>query len=260
MSVPDRRPKPAELGQVTAAYVKSMGWRSVNLHTHISLVNRYVYVEVPKAGCGTMKATLGGMEASRMGPGLVSRVQEFPHDRLRATPFVKPFQLPADFLETVLTSPDYRRFTVVRDPASRVLSAYLEKIRQGLKQSIAVVEVLKQRTGRDIEAGDITFAEFLDVVASQTSREQDSHWRRQADQVGLGIVEYDAVIHLEELDASWSQVAELTSTPELEEQYFCRNSTAASSKVGEYYTPELRALVAEAYARDYAELGYPLPA
>ena len=260
MTVPDRRPKPTDLGPVTAAYVKSMGWRSVNMHTHISLVNRYVYVEVPKAGCGTMKATLGGMEASRMGPGLVSRVQEFPHDRLRATPFVKPFQLPDHMLEDVLTSPNYRRFTVVREPASRVLSAYLEKIRQGLKQSGPVVEALKEQTGLDIAPEDITFEQFLGVVARQSSRQQDSHWRRQADQIGLGIVPYDAVIHLEHLDASWDQVADLTSTPGLQEQYFCRNSTAAASKVGEYFTPELRALVADTYARDYAELGYPLPA
>ena len=186
-------------------------------------------------------------------------MQEFPHDRLRATPFVKPFQLPSEFLEDVLTSPDYRRFAVVRDPASRVLSAYLEKIRQGLKQSAAVVEALKESTGRDIAPEDITFEEFLSVVAAQTSRQQDSHWRRQADHIGLGIIDYDAVIHLEQLDASWAQVAELTSTPGLQEQYFCRNSTAAASKVGEYYTPELRRMVADTYARDYAELGYSLP-
>ena len=46
-----------------------MGWKSVNLHTHISLVHRFVYVEVPKAGCGTMKATLGGLEAARLSGG-----------------------------------------------------------------------------------------------------------------------------------------------------------------------------------------------
>jgi hypothetical protein len=259
VSLPDRRPKPADLGPVTASYVGSMGWRSVNMHTHISLVNRYVYVEVPKAGCGTMKATLGGMEASRMGPGMAGRVQEFPHDRLRATPFVKPFQLPPDLLEAVFTSPDYHRFTVVRDPASRVLSAYLEKIRQGLKQSAAVVEALKSTTGQDVAPEDITFEEFLGVVATQSSRQQDSHWRRQADHVGIGIVDYEAIIHLEDLDASWSRVAELTSTPGLQEQYFCRNSTGASSKVGEHYTPALRRLVTDTYSRDYAGLGYRLP-
>jgi hypothetical protein len=259
MTLPDRRPKPRELGPITSQYVKSMGWRSVNLHTHISLVNRYVYVEVPKAGCGTMKATLGGMEGSRMGPAYAQRVQEFPHDRLRATPFIKPFQLPPDLLEAVFASPDYRRFTVVRNPASRLLSAYLEKIQQGLKQSAGVVDAIQARTGLTIAPQDVTLKQFLDTVANQPSREQDPHWRRQADHVGLGIVPFDAVIHLEDLDSHWDVVAGLTSSPDLQEQYFCRNSTGASGKIGDYFTPELFHLITETYARDYAELDYALP-
>lgn len=241
------------------SYVKAMGWRSVNMHTHISLVNRYVYVEVPKAGCGTMKATLGGLEAARMNPGMVQRVQDSPHNRLNATPFVKPFQLPRDLLEEVLTSTDYTRFTVVRDPASRLLSGYIEKVGQGLKQSIPVVEALRESTGRDVAAADVTLADFLDVIAIQDSRDQDPHWRRQADHLGLGIVSYDALIHLEELDVSWGRIGELTSTPDLQEQFFCRNSTGAGSRMQDYYTPELLDRVAEVYGRDYRELGYSLP-
>jgi hypothetical protein len=259
MSVPDRRPERADLGPVTRAYVRAMGWRSVNLHTHISLVNRYAYVEVPKAGCGTMKATLGGMEAARMGPGLVQRVQDNPHNRLNATPFVKPFQLPPDLLEAVLTSPDYRRFTVVREPASRLLAGYIEKIGQGLKQSGPIVAALAETRGFEISPADITLDQFLDVISGQDSRDQDPHWRRQCDHLGLGIVPYDAVIHLEELDASWARIGKLTSTPGLQEQFFCRNSTGARSLMAAYYTPELLERVAATYARDYAELGYPLP-
>ena len=259
MTVPDLRPARSDLGPTTRAWVRAMGWRSVNMHTHISLVHRYAYVEVPKAGCGTMKATLGGMEAARMNPGLVQRVQQAPHNRLAATPFVKPFQLPADLLEEVLAGPGFRRFTVVREPASRLLSAYLEKIGQGLKQSGAVVDALRETTGEEIAAEDISLDQFIAVVAAQTSREQDPHWRRQADHLGLGIVPYDAVIHLEDLDSSWGRIGELTSTPDLQEQFFCRTSTGARGRMAEYYTPDLLARVADVYARDYAELPYALP-
>ena len=259
VSVPDRRPSRSELGPVTRAWVKAMGWRSVNMHTHISMVHGYAYVEVPKAGCGTMKATLGGLEAARMNPGMVQRVQEAPHNRLNATPFVKPFQLPPDLLEEVLTGPAYRRFTVVRDPASRVLSGYIEKIGQGLKQSQPIVEALEERTGHPVRAEDVSLDQFLDVVGAQDSRDQDPHWRRQADHLGLGLVPYDAVIHLEDLDASWGRIGELTGIPDLQEEYFCRNSTGARSRMDDYYTPDLLARVAEIYARDYVELDYPLP-
>lgn len=250
MSVPDLRPSRSDLGPVTREYVKSLGWRSVNMHTHISLVNGYVYIEVPKAGCGTMKATLGGVEAARKGPGLVQRVQEAPHNRINATPFIKPFQLPGDMLEEVFTSPAYRRFTVVRDPASRVLSGYLEKIRQGLKQSESIAAAL------GIPASDITFAQFLDVVGAQSSRAQDPHWRRQADHLGWGIVEYHEALQLEKLDTSWERVGELTGIADMRETFFCKNSTGASAKVDDYFTPELREKVRSIYERDYEVFGY----
>ena len=259
MTVPDLRPERTDLGPVARAWVAQMGWRSINLHTHISLVNRYVYVEVPKAGCGTMKATLGGLEAARNNPGMVGRFQEAPHNRLAATPFVRPFQLPDDLLEEVLTSSNYRRFTVVREPAARVLSGFLEKVGQGLKQSEPIVDALRERTGRDIPPEEVTLEQFLDVISEIPSRKQDPHWRRQADHIGLGIVDYDAVVHLEDLDASWDLIGDLTRTPELKGEFFCRNSTGARTRMADYYSPELLARVSDIYARDYAELGYDVP-
>lgn len=256
--LPDLRPSRAELGPTTRAWVKDMGWRSVNMHTHISLVHRYVYVEVPKAGCGTMKATLGALEAARMGPGMASRVQAAPHNRLAATPFVKPFQLPPDDLERVLTSKEFTRFTVVREPAARVLSGYLEKVGQGLKQSATIVEALSA-DGEDIAPEDITLDQFLAVIGEQTSREQDPHWRRQADHLGLGIIPYNAIVHLEDLDQSWEKIAALTGYEHLDQQYFCRTSTRASSRIAEYYTPDLLERVKSIYARDYSEFTYSVP-
>jgi hypothetical protein len=110
-----------------------------------------------------------------------------------------------------------------------------------------------------VAPADVTLDQFLDVIEAQESRDQDPHWRRQADHLGLGIVPYDAVIHLEELDSSWGRISELTSTPDLQEQFFCKNSTGARNRMDDYYTPDLLARVVDVYARDYAELGYSHP-
>ena len=252
----DRRPAPSDLGRTTRAYVRSMGWRSLNLHTHISLVHRYVYVEVPKAGCGTMKSTLGGLEAARLNQALFEQVQAHPHDRNAQSPFVRPFQLPPDLLEDALRGRKWKRFSVVRDPASRLLSGYLEKIRQGLKQSGPILTALAEADTPVERAEDVTFEQFVDVVSAMPSRTQDPHWRRQADHLGIGIVDYDAIIHLEELDASWPRIARLVGVDDLQEEFFCRYSTKAGTRVDEYYTPELRAKVADAYADDYRAFGY----
>jgi hypothetical protein len=233
-----------------------MGWRSVNFHTHISLVNKYVYVEVPKAGCGTMKATLGALEGARMNPTHAQRFEDKPHNGVKAGAHVRPYQLPVDILEEVFTSSDYNRFTVVRDPASRVLSGYLEKMKQGLRQSEPILDAIETSTGARPVASEVTLKTFLGVIGEQESRDQDPHWRRQADHIGLGLVSYNAVIHLEELDATWPRIAELTRTPDLTESFYCRNSTGATTKVDEYYDDATRAQVRSIYARDYAELGY----
>ena len=107
----DLRPAVRDLGKTTGKYVQSMGWRSVNNHLNISLVNKYVYFEVPKAGCGTMKSTLGGLEAARFNESLVELVQENPHQRKNATPFVKPYQLhsPAENSHALLSCANQHR-------------------------------------------------------------------------------------------------------------------------------------------------------
>ena len=259
MSVPDRRPTPAVLGKATGKYVASMGWKSVNTHTHISLVNKYLYVEVPKAGCGTMKSTLGGMEASRMNPPLVEQVRAHPHDRSLVTPFVKPYQLSNDDLEEVFTSRKFKRFTVVREPASRLLSGYLEKVRQGLVQATPIFDILTAQGRAPRSPADISFPDFVDVVCSLPSRQQDPHWRRQVDHIGFEFVKYHAIIPLSDLDRSWPLMAQLTGVADLQEQFFCKFSTGASTKLAEHYTPALLEQVATAYADDYRAFGFDVP-
>jgi len=230
-----------------------MGWRSVNFHTHISLVNKYVYIEVPKAGCGTMKATLGALEGARLNETHAQRFLDKPHNGMKSGAHVRPYQLPSDLLEEVFTGKNYKRFTVVRDPGTRALSGYLEKIMQGLRQSEEITEALGGKA-----ADTVTFEEFLQVIAAQSSREQDPHWRRQSDHIGLGIVNFDSIIHLEDLDQSWDQVAQLTNTPDLDGQFYCKKSTHAGTRTDEYLTPEATELISQIYSADYLNLNYSL--
>ena len=230
-----------------------MGWRSVNFHTHISLVNKYVYVEVPKAGCGTMKATLGALEGARLNEIHAQRFLDKPHNGMKSGAHVRPDQLPSDLLEEVFTGKDYKRFTVVRNPGTRALSGYLEKIMQGLRQSEGITEALGGKT-----ADTVTFEEFLGVIADQSSRDQDPHWRRQSDHIGFGIVNFDSIIHLEDLDQSWDNVAQLTSTPDLDGQFYSKKLTHAGTRTDEYFTPNAVELISQTYSADYLNLNYTL--
>jgi hypothetical protein len=124
---------------------------------------------------------------------------------------------------------------------------------QGLRQSEEISAALAGKA-----ADMISFEEFLRVIADQPSRDQDPHWRRQSDHIGFGIVNFDSIIHLEDLDASWDQVAQLTSTPDLDGQYYCKKSTRAGSRTGEYFTPEATQLISQIYSSDYQNFGYSL--
>jgi glycosyltransferase involved in cell wall biosynthesis len=122
-----------------------------------------------------------------------------------------------------------------------------------------VYDILVEQGHAPDSPSDISFAQFIEVVTEMPSRDQDPHWRRQTDHIGFGIVKFDDIIRLNELDASWDKVAKLTRTPDLQDQFFCRNSTGASSKITDFYTPELLARVVESYSDDYKEFGFAVP-
>lgn len=200
-----------------------------------------------------MKATLGALEGARLNETHAERFLDKPHNGVKSGAHVRPYQLPSDLLEEVFTGKNYKRFTVVRDPGTRVLSGYLEKIMQGLRQSEEITEALGGKA-----ADTVTFEEFLGVIAAQSSREQDPHWRRQSDHIGLGIVNFDSIIHLEDLDQSWDQVAQLTNTPDLDGQFYCKKATHAGTRTDEYFTPEAIELISQIYSADYLNLDYSL--
>ncbi len=205
-----------------------------------------------------------GLSAGQSAPAhfshaLVEQIQDNPHNRKQASPFVKPYQLPPSELEDVLTSRKLQRFAVVREPAARLLSGWLEKITQGLQQSEPIFEILKEQGRAPESPKDISFADFIDVVTALPSRQQDPHWRRQTDQIGFGLIKFNALIHLEDLEQSWDQLGRLTSTPDLKEEFFCRKATNAASHMHEHYTQDLLDKVAKAYADDYEAFGYGLP-
>ena len=200
-----------------------------------------------------MKATLGALEGARLNETHAQRFLEKPHNGVKSGAHVRPYQLPSDLLEEVFTGKNYKRFTVVRDPGTRALSGYLEKILQGLRQSEEITEALGGKA-----ADTVSFEEFLGVIAVQPSREQDPHWRRQSDHIGLGILNFDSIIHLENLDQSWDQVAQLTNTPDLDGQFYCKKTTHAGTRTDEYFTPEAIELISQIYSTDYVNLNYTL--
>ena len=163
---------------------------------NISLKNRYVYIEVAKAACTTIKVNLQRVEYSDTPYDRPER-PSLVHDRWQS-PFVMPSQLQRDDVLRMLSDDDWPRFVFVRNPYTRVLSAYLDKIVRGRSQKAAVLKAL----GRDSEDlyAPLTFLEFLQALPKLNATHRDIHFRAQKSCAFAGKVKFHFVGSFEAIE------------------------------------------------------------
>lgn len=158
------------------------------------------------------------------------------------------FDLPASDLARL---DDFAVFVTVRDPYSRVLSAFLDKFRQ-------------DRYRRKHGSFDLTpqgFGDFLNWL-DKGGLARDAHWDLQVKLLALPLGCYDAVLRFETLrdDALSFFAARAIAVPDdaLQGEHTGDRGkeTGASARMAAFYTPERAALVARLYAADFAALGY----
>lgn len=226
--------------------------------------HKYAYVETPKVACSTIKYYLQLLEYD----GDRSKVYFNVHVREKS-PIrrVNELNYSESQIAQLLSGPEYFRFTFVRNPYTRILSCYLEKIVQRSYTNRFVQHETKKRgtdnrfamLGIEVDA-DISFVEFLQAVKKQSIKDMDIHWMRQVDILGtLNGFKYDFIGRFEHFDADFSRVLERLGAPadwyqSIENRQL--TVTKAKEKLLEYYTPEAISLVQEIYAEDFARFGY----
>lgn len=218
--------------------------------TNISLQYKYIYVETPKVACSTIKSTLQKLELQDI--GLYRENFEDIHKR-EFSPLLKVQQM-ADF-DTFLQKKDIFKFCFVRNPYSRVLSAYLDKIvgNQSHKGRILL------ELGHDIDAlkQEVSFEEFLAVLSKQTVLTMDPHWRVQYYQTFQDYIDYDFIGKFENFEEDFVYVGKNISD-KFHKYYMSekRHSTDANTMLDEYYTNELKEIVYNIYKKDFDYFGY----
>ena len=151
---------------------------------------------------------------------------------------------------------DIFRFCLVRNPYTRLLSAYLDKIAKNTPTKLNILHHL----GLTEQAMDepIDFPLFVDVACGQSPEHMDPHWRVQYIHTCQAHIEYHKIGRFETLDEDFRSILNILSPNAASylstEQ---RHSTRSEHKLRDYYTPELRAKVRQAYALDFEHFGYP---
>lgn len=146
---------------------------------------------------------------------------------------------------------DYAVFVSVRNPYSRVLSAFLDKFR--------FAEYRRQYG--DFPLTPEGFGAFLDWL-DQGGLARDAHWDRQVKLMALPLDSYDGVLRFENLqsDARTFFASRGLALPDgalgSEHRGDRGKETGADRQLAAYYTAGRAALVARLYAEDFGALGY----
>ena len=218
-----------------------------NYLVHFSDMHKYVYVEVPKTGCTTVKRVLQLAELQ----GDRDRLPERVHERT-LSPLLSPAQH-AEAFHAAWANQDYLHFTFVRNPYTRILSAYLDKIVTNEWERNLRLPLL----GLEPDAR-IDLIEFLEIIVTHTQDDLDIHWAPQTVLTGIPNNRYDQIYPFEFFVESMEDMLRRLGLTEYIEESRVRtaHATNAHEKLAQYFGPAEIEAVQHLYRDDFAILGY----
>lgn len=227
--------------------------------TFVSMEHKILYVETPKAGCSTIKYILRDALGAPpidfpVGSLWESRRDMFVHTRSNV-PLPSLIDLDDALQRHVLTSPDFLRFCVVRNPYSRLISAWRNKIvfcEPGYEYVYkAIIGNAPPIHGKQI----LDFEKFLEYVEKEPNLAIcNPHWRRQVDLLFESAIPYNHIGRLERLSETISILGSYIPTvrqmrAEARNQSFSHDG---GSDLGE----RIASRIFELYKADFIAYGY----
>lgn len=149
----------------------------------------FVYVKNHKAACTTILATLLECQRSYSGANIAAIPEQMVHKP--PARFMMNGRRNLDFETAISALSDTGRFkfTVIREPVSRTVSAFADKILGDEKQKSKLMKAIGKPA--DTEIG---LSEFIDVLAHEPAvMDLDRHWRLQSKEISYGLVDYDLI-------------------------------------------------------------------
>ncbi len=175
--------------------------------TFVHLKKRYLYFEVPKAACTQMKELLRILEGAPPIQPFVGKLREtrrdmFVHAR-ENVPVPSLVDLDNATQKAVLESSGFFRFTIVRNPYSRLVSAWKNKVVPCEPGCDRLYLEIKGRLPEMHAKELISFAEFVSYLQAKGDFNAfDPHWRRQVDHLFLEALSFSHIGKVEQMAAS----------------------------------------------------------
>jgi hypothetical protein len=226
--------------------------------TFVNVARQYMYYSIPKAACTQMREILRDIENA---PPIKlfadgdwqTRRDMFIHARSNV-PLPSLVDVDNSTQREVLESPEFLRLTVVRNPYTRLVSAW--------KNKVVLCEPSVKGEYRQIKGGLpdlhakslVTFDEFVEYAANRCDlRTCDGHWRRQVDYAFFPAMNFSYVGKLEHFE---DVLRRLEQHLGLSETLVAERRNQSLSFGNNPYTKELADKVYALYQSDFEVLGY----
>eukprot|EP01062_Namystynia_karyoxenos_P024810 TRINITY_DN1969_c0_g1_i1.p1 TRINITY_DN1969_c0_g1~~TRINITY_DN1969_c0_g1_i1.p1 ORF type:complete len:630 (+),score=201.71 TRINITY_DN1969_c0_g1_i1:77-1966(+) len=255
---------------ITKVHVEQLRARGIIDQLYVDHKLKMMYCAVPKSGCTGIKGwMLKG--AGLFTGGSAHNKTLFKGDRLKVATFMTDQEV-----MDVLNNGEYFKWTIVRNPFTRVLATYLERFHQCLKQTRRTAQECfmwkKALVGRQPSAeaeakqlsDDMSFLDYLNVLVKYREKQKpvnflNAHWLPASEVCAMDEIEYDFVGRLED-KADMQTVYDLTgqqaSFSKIQKKKL-EHSEGTSTKLRTHYTDESHRIIAELYKKwDINQLGY----
>ena len=227
----------------------------------VSSAHRYVYVETPKAACTTLKHLVARLEGVAPDPDAPWHHRETRRDmrihERQNFPIPTLLDLGPEFWDNLSQQTvDWFVFAMVRNPYSRLVSVFNNKVRAGEPG----YRHLEARFGdRAPFAGPrAAFAAFVkEIVADPAAIEADAHLRPQASLLMPRLVPYRHIFKIEAMDKFAVVFADhLQRVAGLSLPQPGRHNAAGSDDWRSYYCNVTAEIVSVVYREDFEYFGY----
>ncbi|WP_417243507.1 sulfotransferase family 2 domain-containing protein [Celeribacter sp.] len=175
--------------------------QTVNLPAFDPPQRRFLYMKMHKAACTTVLATLMKQLAATK-----NIVEELSMERVHAPPqsllLTGPRGVSNAMVEAAVQSDDVFKFTIVREPVARTVSAWADKVDVAGKQRANLMAYL----GRPADA-PLSLSAFIDILAhDEGARDLDRHWRSQRLEMSYDQIPYDYVGVVEDMAPAMAHI------------------------------------------------------